>query len=301
MSAGRDEADYRKNRRPMSRLKTTNTPELHELLSPLATQNPVSLAVERVLMRGNDWSASVADQIAIRLAGLITIDVIHAGQRLLEKDISEVLQVSRAPVREALRILERERLIEFRARRGAVVTALDQQDMRDIYIVREALFVILFRELMEDRPGDLEAFLNEHLPRVAKAAEESPDAYTSATFLTNIDMADLSGNRLIADLLNSISLRTLRYVRLGLASHPAVVEKSLKSWRALHRAVVKRDIDSVLQIAGKRVDITRESSTQVLHSSEKRGSDGSGSGRRGGAGTSTAGFGAQTKHSIFKR
>lgn len=252
----------------MSRLKTTNTPELHELLSPLATQNPVSLAVERSLMRGNDWSASVADQIAVRLAGLITIDVIHAGQRLLEKDISEVLQVSRAPVREALRILERERLIEFRARRGAVVTALDQQDMRDIYVVREALFVILLRELMEERPEDLEAFLNEHLPRVAKAAEESPDAYTSATFLTNIGMADLSRNRLIADLLSSISLRTLQYVRLALTSHPASMESSLKTWRALHRAVVKRDIDSVLQMAGKKIDISRESAIRVLRPSE---------------------------------
>lgn len=35
---------------------------------------------------------------------------IQAGQRLLESDLSEVLHVSRAPVREALRILERERL-----------------------------------------------------------------------------------------------------------------------------------------------------------------------------------------------
>ena len=87
----------------MGRLKTTNTPELQDLLTPQNPQNPLTLAVERALMHGRDWSASVAEQIAVRLAGLIAIDVIHAGQRLLEKDISDVLQVSRAPVREALR------------------------------------------------------------------------------------------------------------------------------------------------------------------------------------------------------
>ena len=61
------------------------------------------------MLRDNKWShaASVADQIAARIAGLITLDLIHAGHRLLEKDISEVLHVSRAPVREALRILDR--------------------------------------------------------------------------------------------------------------------------------------------------------------------------------------------------
>ena len=93
----------------MARLKTTNTPDLQSLLAPQTPQNPVMLAVEQALMHGRDWSASVADQIAVRLAGLITLDVIHAGQRLLENDICEVLEVSRAPVREALRILERER------------------------------------------------------------------------------------------------------------------------------------------------------------------------------------------------
>ncbi len=192
----------------MGRLKTTNTPELEALLSPEASQNPVTLAVEQALRRGRDWSAPVAEQIAVRLAGLIAIDLIHAGQRLLEKDISAVLQVSRAPVREALRILERERLIEFRARRGAVVTAPDARELRDIYVVRETLFAILLRELMEERPEALDALFEQHLPRFAKAVDESVDAYTSASFLANMAMADLSGNRLVADLLNSISLRT---------------------------------------------------------------------------------------------
>ncbi len=248
----------------MSRLKTTNTPELQLLVTPFVAQNPITLAVERALLREGDWSAPVAEQIAVRLAGLITIDVIHAGQRLLEKDISEVLEVSRAPVREALRILEREKLVEFRARRGAVVTAPDEQDLRDIYVVREALFAILLRELMEHRPDDLEALLNQQLPLVAKAAEESADAYASASFLANLAMADLSHNRLISEVLNSISLRTLRYVRLGMASNPASVETSFKGWRAMHRAVLKRDIDAVLQTAQKRIDISRNAAVRAL-------------------------------------
>jgi len=248
----------------MARLKTTNTPELGALLSPGMSQNPVTLAVEQALMRGRDWSAPVAEQIAVRLAGLITIDAIHAGQRLLEKDISEVLQVSRAPVREALRILERERLIEFRARRGAIVTAPDARDLRDIFVVRDTLFALLLRELMEERPEDLDALFEQHLPRVTKAVDESVDAYTSASFLMGMTMADLSSNRLIADLLNSISLRTLRYVRLALAADPASLGNSLKAWRALNRAVAKRDIDLVLQTARKRIEYSREAAIRAL-------------------------------------
>jgi DNA-binding GntR family transcriptional regulator len=248
----------------MARRKTANTPDLSSLLTP---QTPLMVAVEHAVLRGNEWSraaAPVAEQIAVRLAGVITMDLIHAGQRLLEKDISEVLHVSRAPVREALRILERERLVEFQARRGAIVTAPDAKDLRDIYVVRNVLYRIFLRQLMAERPQELEAVLESHIPRVAAAAEQSVDAYALENFLLNMAMLALPGNRLVADLLASISLRTLRYVRLGLTADPARVPSAVKTWRALHRAVVRREVDEVLEVAAKRMDASRDSAVRAI-------------------------------------
>jgi DNA-binding GntR family transcriptional regulator len=238
----------------MARTKTVNTPDLSPLLGPV---NPLTMAVEQAIMRGKEWSRAavpIAEQIAIRLAGAITLDLVHAGQRLLENDISEVLRVSRAPVREALRILERERLVEFAARRGAVVTSPDIDDLRDIYAVRAALYAILLERLMQERPAELQALLDRQLPRLAKAAEASADEYAVENFLLNLAMNGLSSNRLAADLLASILLRMLRYVRLGFVMNPSGMAESLKSWRDLKRAVEKRDLDLVLKAAHKRLE-----------------------------------------------
>jgi DNA-binding GntR family transcriptional regulator len=238
----------------MARTKTANTPDLSPLLGPA---NPLTNAVEQAIMRGKEWSRAavpIAEQIAIRLAGAISLDLIHAGQRLLEQDISEALRISRAPVREALRILERERLVEFAARRGAVVTSPDIHDLRDIYAVRGALYTILLERLMDERPTELQALLERQLPKLAKAAESSPDEYAVENFLLNLAMNGLSGNRLAGDLLASILLRTLRYVRLGFVMNPAGMAESLKSWRDLKRAVDKRDLALVLKAAQKRLD-----------------------------------------------
>lgn len=249
----------------MARKKTSNAPDLSQLLIP---QTPIMVAVQHAIMRGHEWShaaAPVAEQIAVRLAGVITMDLIHAGQRLLEKDISEVLHVSRAPVREALRILERERLVEFQARRGAIVTAPDVKDLRDIYVVRAALYRIFLRQLMERRPADVEAVFNRHMPRIVQAAEQaSVDSYALEGFLLNMAMLDLSDNRLISDLLASISIRTLRYVRLGLAVNPERIAAGVKSWRALQRAIVRRDIDEVLETAVKRIDASRDAAVRAI-------------------------------------
>jgi DNA-binding GntR family transcriptional regulator len=248
----------------MARPKTTNTPDLSPLLGPV---NPLTMAVEQAIMRGKEWSRAavpIAEQIAIRLAGVISLDLIHAGQRLLENDISEVLRVSRAPVREALRILERERLVEFASRRGAIVTSPDIDDLRDIYAVRGALYAILLERLMDERPADLQALLERQMPKLAKAAEASADEYAVENFLLNLAMNQLSSNRLAGDLLASILLRTLRYVRLGFVMNPAGMAESLRSWRDLKRAVEKRDLDLVLKAAQKRLDSSFASTVHAV-------------------------------------
>lgn len=242
----------------MARSKTQNVPDLSTLLAP---GNQVTLAVERALLRGHEWahaSAPVAEQIAARLAGAITLNLVKPGQRLLENDISQVLHVSRAPVREALRILERDHLVEFQARRGAIVTAPDAKEMRDIWTVRQTLYMVLLRQLMQDRPADLEALLAASIPEMARAAESSVDAYAVESFLLNLAVADLGSNRLVADLLKSISLRTLRFVRIGLAAGERDPTAWMRSWRALQRAVAKRDVDLVLETAASRITGIRD-------------------------------------------
>jgi DNA-binding GntR family transcriptional regulator len=238
----------------MARTKTANTPDLGPLLGPA---NLLTMAVEQAIMRGKEWSRAavpIAEQIAIRLAGAISLNLIQAGQRLLENDLSEALRVSRAPVREALRILERERLVEFASRRGAVVTSPGIDELRDIYAVRGALYAIVLERLMDERAAQLQALLERQLPKLAMAARASADEYAVQNFLLNLSMNELASNRLAADLLASILLRTLRYVRLGFVMSPAGMSGSLASWRNLKRAVEKRDLPLVLKADQERLD-----------------------------------------------
>lgn len=249
----------------MARLKTTNKPDLAVLLAPTS---PMLLAVEQAILRNHKWSLTavpVADRIAVRIAGAITMNQIQAGHRLLELDISQALQVSRAPVREALRILERERLVEFQARHGAVVTAPDTQDLLDIYVVRDALYQILLQQLMQERADDLQAVIAQHLPRLARAADEaSVDDYTLHSFLLNLAMIDLCANRVLVDLLTSMSLRTLRYVRMGLDANPGLLHSSFTTWRALQQAVAGGQVATVLETARKRIASSRDSAVRAI-------------------------------------
>jgi DNA-binding GntR family transcriptional regulator len=63
---------------------------------------------------------------------------LKAGQRLSEVELAEELSMSRAPIREALRELEREGLVQSIPHRGTYVTQLSSKDAREIYSLRAA-------------------------------------------------------------------------------------------------------------------------------------------------------------------
>jgi DNA-binding GntR family transcriptional regulator len=70
------------------------------------------------------------------LRSAILADRIHPGSRLLEAEVASRMGVSRAPVREAIRQLEQEGLVEFFPHRGAVVIGLPEDEIDAIYQLR---------------------------------------------------------------------------------------------------------------------------------------------------------------------
>ena len=64
---------------------------------------------------------------------------IPAGERIVETDYADRLHISRTPLREALRKLERDGLVEYVLRRGVVVRAFTMEDVEEIYTIRNSL------------------------------------------------------------------------------------------------------------------------------------------------------------------
>jgi DNA-binding GntR family transcriptional regulator len=83
----------------------------------------------------------------------------HAGQRLVEKNIGEEFEVSRTPVREALRMLEAEGLVVSLPNKGSVVRPLSEQDIYDIYDLRVRLESLAAERAARDPKPDQLALL----------------------------------------------------------------------------------------------------------------------------------------------
>ncbi|HLL19300.1 MAG TPA: GntR family transcriptional regulator, partial [Rubrivivax sp.] len=74
-------------------------------------------------------------EVAVRLRQRIVEGQLAPGVKLNERELSESLHVSRTPLREAIRMLAAEGLVELLPNRGAVVASMSVQDVADTFEV----------------------------------------------------------------------------------------------------------------------------------------------------------------------
>ena len=117
---------------------------------------------------------------------------IPAGERIVETDYADRLHISRTPLREALRKLERDGLVEYVMRRGVIVHAFTTEDVEQIYTIRNCLEMLILPDVIENATPEDIAALREMLKKMdelnAKNDVEalSPLARDFHTALTSI-------------------------------------------------------------------------------------------------------------------
>jgi GntR family transcriptional regulator of gluconate operon len=100
--------------------------------------------------------SSLAEMAAEAIRNLIASGELQGGQRLVEAQIAERLNVSRGPVRDAFRQLKEEGLLQDVPRRGTYVVSLTADDVRDLLDLRAGLETRAARLVIERRKtGDL--------------------------------------------------------------------------------------------------------------------------------------------------
>jgi DNA-binding GntR family transcriptional regulator len=141
---------------------------------------------------------SLREQALAALRAAITSGELEPGRHLVETELSEMLQISRGTLREALRQLEQEGLLSAGPRGRLSVRHLDAKEIRDIYSVRAALESLAARTLCElpDR---------QHAIRSLKTAIEAMAAAEKASMQDRVE-SDLEFHRTLCRLTGNETL-----------------------------------------------------------------------------------------------
>ena len=164
------------------------------------------------------------------------------GAKLLENDLAGEFGVSRARVREAFGALEQRGLIQRIPNRGAEVVRLDLSRMFEIYDVREMLEGLCVRLAVQNtRPAswqDLVTLFGQPMDKHVRNGEF--EDYIAKLELLRRRTIEAAGNRVLADMLDSINDKTREIMR-RIIILPGRAAEGLKQHRAVLAAMRKGD------------------------------------------------------------
>jgi DNA-binding GntR family transcriptional regulator len=201
---------------------------------------------------------SLHEAIVSRVRDMITQGTLTAGTRIHEGHLGRELGVSRTPLREALKFLASEGLVELAPGRGAIVRRFTAQDVQDSLIVLQELEALAGR-LACTRASDAEiaqvrALHDEMLQRYA-ARDRLP--YFKLNQEIHSSIARLSGNETLAELHGMLQARLKRIRYIG-HEGPEKWAAAVADHEAIIAALERRDADKLTQALTRHITLAWE-------------------------------------------
>jgi DNA-binding GntR family transcriptional regulator len=196
-------------------------------------------------------------EVAVRLRQRIVEGHLAPGAKLNERELSESLQVSRTPLREAIKMLAAEGLVELLPNRGAAVAQMSEQDVADTFEVIAGL---------EGQSGELAAqrITDEELAEIRALHYEMLAAYTRRDLPTYYRINAQIHTLINAAARNPVLAQTWRTVNARLQALRFRSNFDEAKWK---RAV--KEHDRMVELLGER-DAAGMRALLVTHLEHKR-------------------------------
>ena len=210
----------------------------------------------------------VREHAVEKMRTAIATGLYKPGTRLVERELCEALGVSRTSVREAMRQLQSEGLIEAGPRRSIIVSVLSAEDAFDIYTLREMTETIAIRRLVEHNDPKVVKRLQAAYKAIVKYAGKGDLPALSemaGTFYEEI--LDGSGSKVVQETGRQL-LKRVSYLRLASMGAPKRIEAGLEEWKAVVDGVASEDADRAAETLGQHIRNSRDAVVARLRAQE---------------------------------
>lgn len=217
-------------------------------------------------------SDSLPDQITRYLTEKIISGDLRPGERIMEAHLAKKLGVSRAPIREALQVLRKNRLVELVPRQGAKVAPLSGQYVRWLYDIIFELYTLVVRQLIAQADREHIALLDailEKIEDISRAGDEQ--AYYNARFEYALAALEVTDNLLLKEMIIDFVPGLMRIHHVALKQRVGNIGKTLVQLRKINEAVKSRDVERGVKALRKLLNSDMEFALHAVGEPPRRG------------------------------
>lgn len=220
--------------------------------------------MEHSTMRVVRVAAPLRQQVLEKIRAAIAVGQFAPGSRLVERELCEITGVSRTLIRESLRQLESEGLVEVIPNKGPIVATISERQAREVFRLRaelEGLASELFAELATDAQMKAlqEAFAQ---LRTAYGSGDSAKVLAAKTYFYDC-LVEGSGNETLGNVLRQLHARAM-VLRATSLSQPGRTTESERELAEIMKAIRKRDGLAARQASVAHITKAAQAAMNVL-------------------------------------
>ncbi|WP_205739807.1 GntR family transcriptional regulator [Georgenia sp. SYP-B2076] len=215
-------------------------------------------------------AAPLREQVIAALRHAILNFELQPGQRLVERELIERLEVSRTTVREAIRELASEGLVTVVPQKGAMVSAPSVEDAKDLYEVRAALESLVVRRFIERATPAQVDRLDRAVEDFAAVSARTDDIRVTLETKDKFYEVLLEGadSEVLLGLIDQIQSR-VRVLRATSMGRPGRMAESVRELRGIVAAVRRGDKDEASRLCTEHIwGAARSALSSLLPTSE---------------------------------
>ena len=202
--------------------------------------------------------AALHEQVAQRLRQMLVENQIAPGAKLNERELAEVLQVSRTPLREAIKMLAAEGLVELLPNRGAIAVELTEADVLNTFEVMAGLEA-MSGELAAQRitEAELAEIRAMHFEMMAAYTRRDLSAYYQLNARIHRAINAAAKNSVLTVTYNQLNAR-LQALRFRSNQDEAKWKQAMAEHGRMIDALDKRDAAAMRAVLGAHLDHKRD-------------------------------------------
>ncbi|MFH5186227.1 GntR family transcriptional regulator [Paenibacillus sp. TAB 01] len=207
----------------------------------------------------------IRDKVYQYIKQAIVSGVYKSGERIIERELADLLNVSRTPIREALFRLESQGFVKTLPRKGVVVSKLSPEEIIEIFTILGSLESLAMKmaaqRATDEHRKDLKKVIQEIDEALAKP--DVDEAYKNVHFHINDIIFRAAQSPRLTQMLDGLSDYIRAFVQLGYEL-PGRQRKAMEEHRALAVAVCNGEADLVESLTKIHLENSKKAYMEAL-------------------------------------
>ena len=185
---------------------------------------------------------------------------IKAGEPIIEQEISNKIGVSRTPIREALKRLEADGLIRHIPQRGKFVNEITEQDIEEIFVLRETLEKLALQKSIIRIPSESIESLEIELEKLTN--DSSYEKFYESDRKLHELIVKFGNNKRLDEILSKLNAQ-IEMLRIVSSMKPKRLEKSKEEHIKIIKALKSRNFEKTSQLLSEHIINIKNSVLEV--------------------------------------